>query len=123
MSSLLNIVSNDPPPPEAITEAGAQGVRKFLTTNAAPEGAVLRIGVRGGGCSGLSYVVEVDAAPARDGDHVIEAHGITVRVDKKSMRVLQGVTLDYKIGLLDAGFRFENPRATKTCGCGESFSI
>lgn len=126
MSSALNILS--PIPAEvtgtlAVTESGAQGVRRFLATNNAPEGASLRVGVRGGGCSGLSYVVEVDVEPPREGDHVIEAHGVTVRVDKKSMRVLQGVTLDYKPGLLDAGFRFENPRASKTCGCGESFAI
>lgn len=131
MGSALNIVSNTTPEPIpaevhgtlTVTELGAQGVRKFLATNQAPPGAALRVGVRGGGCSGLSYVVEVDAEAPREGDHVIEAHGVTVLVDKKSMRVLQGVTLDYKVGLLDAGFRFENPRATKTCGCGESFAL
>jgi iron-sulfur cluster assembly protein len=83
----------------------------------------MRVGVRGGGCSGFSYVLEPDAAPARPDDVILEVHGVVVRVDKKSMRVLAGTTLDYKVGLMDAGFKFDNPRATKTCGCGESFSM
>jgi iron-sulfur cluster assembly protein len=106
-----------------ITPAGAEGVKKFLKENNAPEGAVMRVGVRGGGCSGFSYVLEHDAAAARADDIVLAVHGVVVRVDKKSMRVLAGTTLDYKVGLMDAGFKFDNPRATKTCGCGESFSM
>lgn len=109
--------------PFSVTERGARGVAKFLETNQAPPGAALRVGVRGGGCSGLSYVVEVDAGEPRPGDLILETSGGVVRVDAKSQRILAGVTLDYKVGLLDAGFRFDNPRATKTCGCGESFSI
>lgn len=124
----LNIIGDgaSPPPVETpfrISETGARGIAKFLATNQAPTGAAVRVGVRGGGCSGLSYVVEVDAGDARPGDLVLETSGGTVRVDKKSQAILQGVTLDYKAGLLDAGFQFVNPRATKTCGCGESFSM
>ena len=123
----LKILSDQPAPEPAgefaITPAVAQGARKFFQEHQAPEGAALRVGVRGGGCSGLSYVVEVDAQPPKPGDHVIEAHGVTVYVDKRSIKVLEGTTLDYKTGLMEAGFRFENPRATRTCGCGESFSL
>lgn len=124
----LKIVSDNPTPPEpsgtlTVTENGALGVKKYLAEHQAPEGAALRVGVRGGGCSGLSYVVEVDTEGAKPNDIVIEAFGATVLVDPRSMRVLAGTTLDYKVGLMDAGFNFINPRATRTCGCGESFSI
>jgi len=125
----LNILGNEPvatpagEAPFSVSESGAKGVAKFLQTNDAPPGAALRVGVRGGGCSGLSYVVEVDTGPEKPGDMVIATSGGTVRVDKKSKLILDGVTLDYKAGLLDAGFRFVNPKATKACGCGESFSI
>lgn len=123
----LKILSDQPEAEPAgqlvVTEAAARGARKFLEEHRAPEGAALRVGVRGGGCSGLSYVIEVDAAPPRPDDHVIEAHGVKVLVDKRSIKVLEGTTLDYKTGLMEAGFRFENPRATRTCGCGESFSL
>ncbi|MFO0725626.1 MAG: iron-sulfur cluster assembly accessory protein [Myxococcota bacterium] len=120
----LNILDQTPATGTlTITAAGAEGVKKFLKENNAPEGSVMRVGVRGGGCSGLSYVLEYDVAPARPDDIVLEVHGVVVRVDKRSMKVLAGTTLDYKVGLMDAGFRFDNPRAIKTCGCGESFSI
>jgi iron-sulfur cluster assembly accessory protein len=128
----LNIVSNDAewaPKPELepgtgfkLTEAGAEGVRKFLREKGAPEGSSLRVGVRGGGCSGFSYVVEV-ATDEKPSDIVVEAFGARVLVDPRSMKVLDGTTLDFKTGLMDAGFKFINPRATRTCGCGESFSL
>ena len=100
-----------------------EGIRRYFKEHAAPEGAAFRVGVRGGGCSGLSYVLEVDTDTRRDGDLVLDADGIEVRVDKKSLKVLEGSVLDFKFGLMDAGFRFENPRAVKACGCGESFSL
>lgn len=81
----------------------------------------LRLGVLGGGCSGLSYQFKFEPKP-RDTDHVFEFDGVQVYVDPKSMVFLDGMTLDYKESLMQSGFAFENPHATKSCGCGSSFS-
>ncbi len=81
----------------------------------------LRLGVLGGGCSGLSYQFKFEPKP-RDTDHVFEFDGVQVYVDPKSMVFLDGMTLDYKESLMQSGFAFENPHATKSCGCGTSFS-
>lgn len=81
----------------------------------------LRLGVLGGGCSGLSYQFKFEPKP-RATDHVFEFDGVQVFVDPKSMVFLDGMTLDYKESLMQSGFAFENPHATKSCGCGTSFS-
>jgi iron-sulfur cluster assembly protein len=81
----------------------------------------LRLGVLGGGCSGLSYQFKFDAKP-RPTDHVFDFDDVRVFVDPKSMVYLNGMTLDYKESLMQSGFAFDNPHATKTCGCGTSFS-
>lgn len=104
-----------------VTESAARAIAKYLKTNDAPAGAGLRVGVRGGGCSGLSYYLDVETT-ARDNDHVIDAHGVNVYVDPKSLLFLQGTTLDFVSGLMESGFKFVNPKAGKACGCGESFS-
>lgn len=83
---------------------------------------VLRLGVRGGGCSGYSYSLEFDDSN-RDGDHIMEVGDLTVRVDPKSLKLLDGMELDYDTNLLRGGFRFNNPNARRSCGCGESFSV
>lgn len=118
--------SNAAPAPSAatvtITESGAEGIRRFLREQGAAETSALRLGVKGGGCSGFSYVMKPVDAPRPD-DHVLEAFGQRVFIDPKSFVLLQGVTVDFKLGLMDAGFKFINPRASKTCGCGESFSM
>jgi iron-sulfur cluster insertion protein len=80
----------------------------------------LRIGVVGGGCSGFQYSMTFDTR--KDGDVVTELDGISVFVDEISLPYIAGTTLDYVEGLHNAGFRFDNPRATRTCGCGSSFS-
>lgn len=89
----------------------------------AREGVVggLRLGVLGGGCSGLSYQFKFDAKP-RATDRVFEFDGVRVFVDPKSMVFLDGMTLDWKDSLIQSGFVFENPHARKSCGCGTSFS-
>ncbi len=104
-----------------VTAAAATAILKYLQENKAPDGSGLRIGVRGGGCSGLSYFLdpETDEKP---GDRIIDAHGVRVFIDPKSLLYLQGSTLDYKTGLIESGFKFENPNAGKGCGCGESFT-
>lgn len=104
-----------------VTESAAKAILKFLKDHDASEGAALRVGVRGGGCSGLSYFLDVDDN-RRDTDKVIEAFGATVLIDPKSLLYLQGTTLDYVTGLMESGFKFVNPKAGKACGCGESFS-
>jgi len=87
-----------------------------------PEGAFIRVGVEGGGCSGLSYKLEFDSV-LKEGDQVFEDKGIKVVVDKKSFLYLVGTELDYSGGLNGKGFVFINPNASRTCGCGESFSV
>lgn len=84
-------------------------------------GGGLRLGVQGGGCSGLSYLFRFDPKP-RATDNVYEFEDIQVFVDPKSMLYLDGMTLDWKDTLMYSGFEFENPRAKKSCGCGTSFS-
>ena len=84
-------------------------------------GGGLRLGVLGGGCSGLSYQFKYDAKP-RATDNVFEFDDIKVFVDPKSMLYLEGMTLDWKDSLIQSGFAFENPHAKKNCGCGTSFS-
>lgn len=84
-------------------------------------GGGLRLGVLGGGCSGLSYQFKYAPQP-RTNDNVFEFDGVKVFVDPKSMVYLDGMTLDYKESLIYSGFAFDNPHADKTCGCGTSFS-
>lgn len=81
----------------------------------------IRVGVVGGGCSGFQYSMDFENQP-RDGDQVIEQDGIKVFVDPMSSMYLQGVIIDYVQGLQGAGFKFNNPNARNTCGCGASFS-
>ncbi len=104
-----------------VTEAASKAIGKYLREHQAPEGAGLRVGVRGGGCSGLSYFLDPETV-AKPNDLVIDAFGVTVYVDPKSLIYLQGSTLDYVTGLMESGFKFVNPRAAKACGCGESFT-
>jgi iron-sulfur cluster assembly protein len=80
----------------------------------------LRIAVIGGGCSGFQYQMSLDKQPAAD-DQVIEQDGLRVFVDTRSMLYLNGTTIDYVDGLSGSGFKFDNPNARGTCGCGESF--
>lgn len=82
----------------------------------------IRVGVEGGGCSGLMYQLQFDNQIRKE-DEVVEDNGIKVVVDKKSVLYLVGTTLDYSGGLNGKGFVFSNPNASRTCGCGESFSL
>ncbi|MEM9895469.1 MAG: iron-sulfur cluster assembly accessory protein [Bacteroidota bacterium] len=82
----------------------------------------IRVSVKGGGCSGLMYDLNFDSE-INDADEVFEDKGIKILVDKKSLLYLLGTTLDYTSGLNGKGFQFVNPNASRTCGCGESFSV
>lgn len=84
--------------------------------------AFIRVGVKGGGCSGLSYELSFDTVMKED-DKVFEDNGMKVVVDKKSFLYLIGTELDYSGGLNGKGFIFKNPNANRTCGCGESFAV
>jgi iron-sulfur cluster assembly protein len=87
-----------------------------------PEGTFIRVGVEGGGCSGLSYKLEFDNV-MKEGDKAFEDKGIKIVVDRKSFLYLVGTELEYTSGLNGKGFVFNNPNASRTCGCGESFSV
>lgn len=101
-----------------LTPAAEVEVRRLLVEEGQPG---LRLGIKGGGCSGLSYSLEfTDEA---EGDTVIDFVGFKVFLDRKSTIYLSGITLDHQSGLEGRGFVFHNPQATNTCGCGESFSI
>ena len=104
-----------------ITETAATHVKQF-TAVAGKQAPILRVAVKGGGCSGLTYVLDIADNPGEN-DKVIEEHGITLCVDKKSYVFLAGTILDYQTGLNGKGFVFQNPNAKTSCGCGTSFSV
>jgi iron-sulfur cluster assembly protein len=121
----LNVMNDPTPVAEGtvqVTESAAKAIGKYLEEHGAEPGSGLRVGIRGGGCSGLSYVLDVEKEP-RANDLVIEAFGQRVFIDPKSLLFLQGSVIDYVTGLMEAGFKIVNPRASKACGCGESFSM
>jgi len=94
----------------------------FLEENKDPKTSYVRVGVKAGGCSGLSYVLDLDDSKT-DSDKVLESNGIKLLVDKKSFLYLVGTTLEYSSGLNGKGFHWTNPNANRTCGCGESFAL
>ena len=105
-----------------ISENAAKLIKKMVTRQGFPEGG-LRIGIKAGGCSGLSYVFAWEPG-AKDGDHVFEGpEGSKVFIDPKSFRFIDGTTLDYDTSLVSKGFIFNNPHAKSSCGCGTSFSV
>jgi iron-sulfur cluster assembly accessory protein len=105
-----------------LSPIGATKVREFLTTQGdAAEAAGLRVGVRGGGCSGFQYVLAFDEK--RDGDEVFDHEGIKLLVDAESMPYVDGSTIDYVEELMGSGFKVENPNVVAACGCGSSFRV
>ncbi len=104
-----------------VTPKAIEKIRQAFVKHGVAEGGGLRLGVQGGGCSGLSYLIRFEPKE-RPNDSVYDFDGVKVFVDPKSMLYLQGMTLDYKESLIHSGFVFENPNAKKSCGCGTSFS-
>jgi iron-sulfur cluster assembly protein len=98
-------------------------IKRLKAENNMPDEAGVRVGVKGGGCSGFTYTLNFDNAPA-DGDEIIDfGDGVRLFCDPKSLLYLNGTVLDYTSGLQGRGFQFQNPNADSTCGCGESFSV
>jgi iron-sulfur cluster assembly protein len=120
-----------PTPPETtpgvatmitITDKGAQKVHEFLSSQGADVSAAgLRVGVKGGGCSGFQYNLAFDEK--RDGDEVFEASGLKVYVDQSSLPYVKGSVIDYVESLTAAGFQVNNPNVVAACGCGSSFRV
>ena len=105
-----------------ITDKGAEKVHEFLSGQQAEAGlAGLRVGVRGGGCSGFQYQLAFDEQ--RDNDTVIEDHGLKLLVDNASLEFVRGSVIDYEESLQGAGFKVNNPNVVAACGCGSSFRV
>jgi iron-sulfur cluster assembly protein len=104
-----------------IDASAAERIGGLLAARGTP-GAGLRIRVKGGGCTGLTYDMEFAEAP-REKDRTFEAHGVKIFVDPKSYIFLVGTTLSYHQGKLESGFKLQNPNAKQSCGCGESFTV
>jgi iron-sulfur cluster assembly protein len=106
----------------SITDKGAEKVREFLDAQQADVAlAGLRVGVRGGGCSGFQYQLAFDEQ--RDQDIVFEDHGLKLLVDSESLQFVSGSVIDYQESLQGAGFKVENPNVVAACGCGSSFRV
>ena len=105
-----------------VTERAVKRIRLAMAKEGiSPQEGGLRLGVMGGGCSGLSYSIKFDTHP-RERDRIYEFEGVRVFVDPKSFLYLHGMTLDYEETLMRQGFNFINPNSTRSCGCGSSFS-
>jgi iron-sulfur cluster assembly protein len=105
-----------------ITDKGAEKVHEFLASQQADVSvAGLRVGVRGGGCSGFQYQLAFDEQ--RDSDVVFESHGLKLLVDSESLQFVRGSTIDYEESLQGAGFKVNNPNVVAACGCGSSFRV
>jgi|TARA_A100001011_G_scaffold368185_1_gene422260 iron-sulfur cluster assembly protein len=106
-----------------ISSKAAQKVSSLMQEDGkSVDSSYVRVGVKSGGCSGLSYDMDF-VEKAEDGDKLFQENGIKILVEKKSLLYLIGTTLEYSGGLNGKGFSFNNPNASKTCGCGESFSL
>ncbi len=105
----------------SLTERAARKVRDIFQANDLPDDACVRLGVRGGGCAGFSYTLDVTDEPSGD-DEVFTSQGVRVLCDPRSLPFLDGTTIDFDDTLLQGGFVFDNPNATRRCGCGASFA-
>ncbi len=107
--------------PEGLTisESAAAEIRRQRLQRGTP-GAVIRIGIRGGGCTGFSYLFDWEDTPPRDTDKVFSQHDVTVVCDPKSFGYLKGTELDFVTSMMGHGFKFNNPNAKGACGCGAS---
>lgn len=105
-----------------LTPTALQEVKRLMQNEQKPNLA-LRLGVKGGGCSGFSYVMGLEEATPKQYDTVLEQDGVKLLVDAKSHLYLDGTTIEFKTALMGGGFEFQNPLAKKSCGCGSSFGV
>lgn len=106
--------------PIIITQPAVDQLKKILSEEKTPENHYLRVGVKGGGCSGLSYILDIDEK--KEFDEIFDYKAFSLIIDKRHLMYLEGTTLDFSEGLDNRGFTFDNPNAQSTCGCGSSFS-
>jgi len=106
-----------------ITKRAAAEVLRVIQEQDFSDSTSIRIGAKGGGCAGFSYVLDFDKKGATEFDLSYEQHGVNLVIDKKSSFFMMGTELDFNDGLLNRGFVFNNPEATASCGCGTSFSV
>ena len=118
---LAGNASGDPQAGVRLTRKAIEMAKQALVKRGTP-GAALRLGVRGGGCSGVSYAIEF-SDKVRERDQRFDFDGLLVVVDPKSLVYLRGAVLDYEVKLMQHGFKFRNPNEKSGCGCGESFTV
>ncbi len=106
----------------SVSPKAAEQVKNQLTKRGTPE-SYLRLGVKGGGCSGFSYVIQFEDSPPKEKDLLFEIEGIKVLVDKKSILYLNGTILNWEKTLMHQGFKLDNPNEKSKCGCGTSFTV
>ncbi len=104
----------------SVTEAAAKKILALAAKEGKPP--VLRVGIKGGGCSGVSYFMDFDSSP-REGDESLEVGELRVVIDPKSLKIIDGTELDYETKLLSGGFKWNNPKAKRSCSCGDSFTL
>ena len=106
-----------------VTERAAKEFRHILKEKGLPDDTAMRLSVKGGGCAGFAYQIDLDRNPADEFDIELKQHDLRVVVDMKSEFYMQGSVIDFNDSLMERGFKFKNPTASGTCGCGSSFSI
>ena len=106
-----------------VTERAAKEFRHILKEKGLPDETAMRLSVKGGGCAGFAYQIDLDKNPADEFDIEMRQHDLRVVVDMKSEFYMQGSVIDFNDSLMERGFKFKNPTASGTCGCGSSFSI
>lgn len=104
-----------------LTESAARRIQDIIESQKLDDTHGVRLGVKSGGCSGMEYLLEIDVP--KESDRVFDIHGVTVFCDAKSYLFINGVEVDYHDDVLNGGFRFTNPNASRSCGCGTSFSV
>jgi iron-sulfur cluster assembly protein len=109
--------------PISLSETAAKEIKDIIKQQElSEEGTRLRVGVKGGGCSGFSYMLDLTEETKGESDEEMESHGVKILCDMKSYLYLNGVEIDFKDEVMGRGFVFKNPNATSTCGCGSSFN-
>lgn len=122
MSETATATTEAAPSVVILSESAAREINNIVKSQELDATKIrLRVGVKGGGCSGFSYLLDLTESQ-KETDEVFEQHGIKIIVDPKSLLYLNGTTIDFKDEIMGRGFVFGNPNATSTCGCGSSFS-